>query len=87
MASKQTLIIEVKLSSKQTFIFQSLLEAEEGLAVMRCFDPEHKKQQLWTTPDQRGELLEWLSTLPEAVEVQLSDEWVWRDARSNGGVV
>ncbi len=57
--------------------FQSLLEGEDGLAVSRCFDPEHRRQQLWTTPSQRIDLLDWLSQLPESLEVEVTGEWVW----------
>lgn len=79
--SEATLIIEVSLQAKLAYRFQSLLEAEEGLAVMRCFDPEHKKQQLWTTPLQRADLLEWLSDLPELFECHVLAEWYWADAQ------
>lgn len=78
MASEETLIIEVQMPARQAFLFQSLLESEEGLAVPRCFDPEHKKLQLWTTPSQRADLLGWLNTLPEVLEVQTVAEWVWK---------
>jgi len=83
VAAEQTLIVEIALPPKQSLRFQMLLEVEEGLAVTRCFDPEHKKQQLWTTPSQRDELLAWLSSLPEALEIQVMDEWLWRGANGS----
>jgi len=78
VADEQTLIVEIALPPKQSLRFQMLLEVEEGLAVTRCFDPEHKKQQLWTTPSQRDELLGWLSSLPESLEIQVLGEWFWQ---------
>ena len=77
MTNEPTLIIEIELPVKLSFRFQMLLEGEDGLAVVRCYDPEHKKQQLWTTPSQRHALLDWLSTLPAALEVHVSGEWMW----------
>ena len=79
MASEKTLVVEIELPVKLSFRFQMLLEGEGGLAVVRCYDPEHKKQQLWTTPSQRAELLNWLTTLPEALEVKVLAEWTWGD--------
>ncbi|MFQ5519117.1 MAG: DUF4911 domain-containing protein [Mariprofundus sp.] len=75
MSNEATLIIEIELPAKQSFRFQCLLEGEDGLAVVRCFDPEHKKQQLWTTPSQKDELLGWLASLPEDIEIDVSGEW------------
>lgn len=63
-----------------SFRFQSLLEGEGGLAVARCFDPEHCRQQLWTTPSQHKELLEWLRTLPDSLGVEVTGEWIWKTA-------
>ena len=77
MTDEPTLIIEIALPVKLSFRFQMLLEGEDGLAVTRCFDPEHKKQQLWTTPSQRDELLDWLHSLPAALGVQVLGEWMW----------
>jgi len=79
--SEQTQIIEITLPAKQSFRFQCLLEAEEGLAVPRCFDPEHKKQQLWTSPGQKEELLLWLDSLPKSLQIQVLDEWIWDEKR------
>ena len=77
MTNEPTLIIEIELPVKLSFRFQMLLEGEDGLAVVRCYDPEHKKQQLWTTPSQRSELLDWLTSLPAAFGVKVLDEWIW----------
>ena len=75
MSDEATLIVEIGLPPKLSFRFQTLLEGEDGLAVARCFDPEHKKLQLWTTPSLHADLLEWLSTLPESLECQVLAEW------------
>ncbi|ATX79518.1 hypothetical protein Ga0123461_1099 [Mariprofundus aestuarium] len=79
MVNEPTLVVEIELPVKLSFRFQMLLEGEDGLAVVRCYDPEHKKQQLWTTPCQRTDLLDWLTTLPEALEVKVQAEWIWGD--------
>lgn len=76
MGIEDTLIVEIELPRQHSFRFQTLLEGEDGLAVARCFDPAHKRQQLWTTPNQRDDLLEWLHTLPAALEVQVTGEWI-----------
>jgi len=86
MANEPTLIIEIQLPVKLSFRFQMLLEGEDGLAVTRCFDPEHKKQQLWTTPSQRDELLEWISSLPEVLEVRVLREWIREDSKIQGPI-
>ncbi|ATX82099.1 hypothetical protein Ga0123462_1235 [Mariprofundus ferrinatatus] len=83
MASEDTVIVEVELPPGNSFRFQTLLEGEAGLAVARCFDPEHKKQQLWTTPSQRDDLLAWLATLPESLEVMVCGEWIWSDGSAD----
>lgn len=80
MKRESTHIVEVELPAKNSFRFQTLLEGEDGLAVARCFDPEHKKQQLWTTPSQREELLEWLASLPGELQVHISGEWLRDDS-------
>lgn len=83
MTDEPTLIIEIELPVKLSFRFQMLLEGEDGLAVVRCFDPEHKKQQLWTTPSQRDELLDWLTSLPDVFQVKVLDQWLWGSRESD----
>ncbi len=84
MTSEETLIIEIELPPKYSSRFQSLLEGEDGLAVTRCFDPEHKKLQLWTTPGQKEDLLELLAALPEVLQVTVVGEWLWKDEHKGG---
>ena len=79
MQSEPTVIIEIALPVKLSFRFQMLLEGEDGLAVVRCYDPEHKKQQLWTTPNQKGDLLNWLGTLPDEFEIKVLRDWLWHE--------
>jgi len=86
MVSEVTQIIEIALPAKQAYRFQCLLEAEEGLAVPRSFDPEHKKLQLWTSPGQKVELLLWLNILPESMQIQVLGEWIWDDEREKSEV-
>jgi len=83
MTDEPTLIIEIELPVKLSFRFQMLLEGEDGLAVVRCYDPEHKKQQLWTTPSQRDELLGWLRSLPAVFQVKVLDQWLWDSRESD----
>lgn len=85
MTDEQTLIIEIELPVKLSFRFQMLLEGEDGLAVVRCYDPEHKKQQLWTTPSQHDELLDWLTSLPAVFQVKVLDQWLWGSRESDSG--
>ncbi len=78
MQSSEVLIVEVALPARQVVFFQGLLQGEDGLAVMRCFDPQHIKQQLWTTVAQREALMDWLASLPERIGLEVLDEWIWR---------
>jgi len=78
-APDQTLIIEVTMPARQMIRFQTILQGEDGLAVVRCFDPEKKKQQLWTPAAQREELYEWLEGLPDSLAVAVLGEWYWHD--------
>jgi len=60
-AHSQTLIIELLVASRQSVMLQSILQGEDGLGVIRCFDsnksdPEKKKQQLWTSADQKADV-------------------------------
>ncbi|MDX8408321.1 MAG: DUF4911 domain-containing protein [Mariprofundaceae bacterium] len=78
MQSSDVLIVEVCLPARQVVFFQGLLQGEDGLAVMRCFDAQHVKQQLWTTVAQREALMAWLATLPERIGLEVLDEWIWQ---------
>jgi len=73
----ETLIIEFTIAPRQSTLFQSLLQGEDGLGVIRCFDPEKKKQQLWSSADQRGDIYDWLNSLPESFHCRISGEWYW----------
>jgi len=75
----QVFIIELIIAPKQSILFQSILQGEDGLGVMRCFDPEKKKQQLWTSADQKDEVYDWLKSLPESLECSVTGEWYWED--------
>jgi len=77
MNHDQTLIIELTIARKQSTLFQSILQGEDGLGVIRCFDPEKKKQQLWTTPAQKCEVYDWLASLPECLQCRVTGEWFW----------
>jgi len=71
----RTLIIEFVVAPRQSILFQSILQGEDGLGVVRCFDPEKKKQQLWTSADQKREVYDWLKSLPEHLNVEVTGEW------------
>jgi len=79
----QTLIVEFIMPARQQNHFQGLLQGEDGLGVVRCFDPEKKKMQLWTTVEQKEELYDWLHSLPDHLQVQILDEWLWVDVKGN----
>jgi len=72
----RTLIIELCMESRQSALFQSILQGEDGLGVVRCFDPEKHKQQLWTTVDQKDDVYAWLNSLPENLNIRVSGEWL-----------
>jgi len=74
--SDQTLIIELIVARRQSVLFQSILQGEDGLGVIRCFDPEKKKQQLWTTPAQKDEVYAFLNSLPDDLDIELTGEWI-----------
>lgn len=80
--SEQTLIVELLIPAKQQNHFQGLLLGEDGLAVVRSFDPEKKKLQLWTSAVQKQELYDWLHGLPDSLQVQILDEWIWDDVKA-----
>ena len=74
--AEQTMVIEVMVASGNLLLFQSLLEAEEGLGVVRCFDASGKKQQIWCAPGQYDDLCEWLNGLPASLQLHCSDKWI-----------
>ena len=73
------MVVEIDIPAPRLALFQALLQGENGLAVIRCFDPEKRKQQLWTTPSQRQALFEWLQSLPETLQPGVRNEWVLAD--------
>jgi len=77
VAAEDTLIVEVQLPPQQVVFFQGLLQGEDGLAVMRCFDPNRLRQQLWTSAAQRQELMDWLRGLPSSIGLEVLGEWMW----------
>lgn len=79
--SEQTLIVELTMPARQQNRFQGLLLGEDGLAVVRSFDPEKKKLQLWTSAVQKEVLYEWLGALPDSLQIQILAEWIWEDAK------
>lgn len=60
-----TVMIGFTIARRYAFLFQVLLEGEEGLAVVRCMDPDKSVQQLWVPYARQGELAAWLQTVPE----------------------
>ncbi|MDX8396744.1 MAG: DUF4911 domain-containing protein [Mariprofundaceae bacterium] len=71
-------VIELIVPAKQALMLQAWLLAEDGLGVIRCRDPEKKKQQLWTTVHQLEEAHAWLKSLP--VTVVVNTEWLWSES-------
>ena len=74
----QVLIIEFTVAAKQALLFQAILQAEDGLGVVRCFDAHKRIQQFWTTPCQRETAYAWLHSLPAQLECQLLSEYYWK---------
>ncbi|MCF7821499.1 MAG: DUF4911 domain-containing protein [Mariprofundaceae bacterium] len=72
-------IVEVSLPPAEAVLLQSLLQGEDGLATIRCMDPEKKRQQFWTTPQQLDDLYRWLDSLPNILHVEVTGEWCWQD--------
>lgn len=70
-------IVEVNLPRARVACFQGLLHGEDGLAVIRCRDPQKQRQQLWTSSCQRDEILAWLAGLPKDLQVEIVEERVW----------
>ena len=70
-------VIELDVPPERALLLQAWLLGEDGLGVIRCFDDEKRKQQLWTTLCQREEAHTWLESLPERFVV--TDEWLWSE--------
>lgn len=77
-----TMIVEVAVPPEQVVLLQSILCGEDGLAVMRCRDPQGKRQQLWTTRSMLDEVDAWLAALPESLQVEVVDRFEWRGSES-----
>lgn len=77
MAGSDTMIVEIAVPPKQVVLLQSILCGEDGLAVMRCRDPQGERQQLWTTRTMLDEVYAWLASLPESLDVEVVDEFEW----------
>lgn len=77
------MIVEVVLPSSQCILLQSLLQGEDGLATIRCLDPEKKRQQFWTTAEQLGELYSWIRSLPDSLDIEVTGEWLWKADRQS----
>jgi len=71
-------IVEFTVPPANAVLLQSILQGEDGLATIRCFDPEKRLQQFWTTRDQLDELQAWIASMPESMDIQLTGEWFWR---------
>ncbi|MDX8411703.1 MAG: DUF4911 domain-containing protein [Mariprofundaceae bacterium] len=76
-------IIVVRMPNAMTVRVQGILGGEDGLATMRCRDPERREQQLWSTVSQLKELRAWLDSLPPGLQVECLREEVLgeRDCR------
>lgn len=79
--SSDVIIVEFILPASQAVRLQSILQGEDGLATIRCFDPEKKRQQFWTTPEQLSDLYAWIKSLPDSFGVEITGEWVWQENR------
>jgi hypothetical protein len=77
-------IVEVLLPQAEAVLLQSLLQGEDGLATIRCLDPEKKRQQFWTTPEQLDDLYQWLDSLPNTLHVEVTGEWPWQEELREG---
>jgi len=69
------------MPAPQQMLFQSMLQAEDGLAVVRCFDPEKKKQQLWVPVAQQEAFEAWLNSLPKTLELKVLRQWLWDEEK------
>jgi len=77
--SDDIVIVEFLLPAAKAVLLQSILQGEDGLATIRCLDPEKKRQQFWTTPDQLADLYEWIRSLPASLQVEVIGERLWKD--------
>lgn len=71
-------IVEVVLPESRAVLLQSLVQGEDGLATIRCLDPEKRRQQFWTTPAQLDDLHAWIGSLPPSLGVEVTGEWLWQ---------
>ncbi len=83
--NSEVVIVEFMLPASQVVRLQSILMGEDGLATIRCLDPEKMKQQFWTTKAQLPELYEWIHSLPGSLGVKILGEWLWQQEKE--GVV
>ncbi len=72
-------IVRVQAAPERMTLFQALVQAEEGLGVVRCRDPEGRVQEIWTTAAMRDELLRLLATLPASLGVRVLASAPWRE--------
>lgn len=79
MSVAEVLIIELEIPPRQQILLQSILQGEDGLGVVRSFDPVNGRQQFWTTPDQRQEAYAFLYSLPESIGCRITGEWLWQE--------
>jgi len=76
VSTQDLAIIVVRLPAGQVVRFQGMLDGEDGLATLRCRDPETNEQQLWTTQGQLAELRAWIDSLPDELQVEMVREEV-----------
>jgi len=76
-------IVEVEVPPAQVVLMQSIAQGEDGMATVRCMDPEKRKQQFWTTGAQLEELHEWIDSLPDALNVKVTGEWRWQGSKEH----
>ena len=79
--SSDVVIVEFVLPASQVVRLQSILMGEDGLATIRCLDPEKIKQQFWTTHDQLPDLYEWIHSLPRSLGLEILGEWLWQEEK------
>jgi len=72
-------LVELRVPPEQMVLFQGLLCGEDGLAVLRCRDPERRLQQLWITRAQRQAVRDWLQSLPAQLDIKVIDERPWSE--------
>lgn len=78
--SSDAWIVEVEVPPSQVVLMQSLAQGEEGMATVRCMDPERRRQQFWTIAAQLEELYGWLDSLPPSLDVKVMGQWRWQPA-------